>query len=228
MGSFEETFSVLELQARLWQWIGLDHRQRDRLRLAWRQHDPNPWASNPTFYLKAPDFHVSGTVVPDPYSVVYERARERHRQYLEDTRFGRPPVDDTGRPVYFGWDRVTGLPRPHPYWENQFAMGGRVWVSPHRALPLRTAYSDPRYWRGDAVLSHGDFFPDAAPWPPCPRPHFIPAETTIGFYHGRFPDPAIRDGRWIWGHIDEIRSIGIRGDRHNFNSFRFMPVDPRH
>ena len=91
MGSFEQTFAVLELQARLWQWIGLDHRQRDRLRQAWRYHDPNTWASNPTFYMAAADFYVSGAVVPDPYSAVYGRAIERRRQCIEDTRLCRPP-----------------------------------------------------------------------------------------------------------------------------------------
>ena len=223
MTSFELTFEpVAELQVLLWTFLGLDHRQRSRLRVAWPRHSPAIHNETPKFFLPGQNFHLTGAVVEDLYMDFLRRARERHRAFRDDARLARPPVNDRGRPVFVAWDRDTGLPRRLPFEDSPAALGGRAWVSSDRAVPLLTAYADPRYWRGDSPASWGGRFDYSQVWPPASVPRVIPGDTFVGHWPSRLPDPQAVDGTWTFGRLPDIISLGHRG-----GPLRDMPPDPR-
>ena len=219
MPTFADAFGPLATQQLLWLYLGLDHVQRARARRAWWDCDPNVFWMNPTFLVM-----VGVAVQNVPYISFFNRARTRVEDWRRDSYAGRPPVGPRGYAVFLGWDRLTGRVRPEPYEDTVDPLGGRIWVSPNRTAPLRTAIADARYWRGDLVAMWGDEFPDAQVWPRIVNhPAFIPGSLAHHHFPGRFPTPLPPTPHWVFQEMPGPLRAGLRGE-----PLRDLPPDPRH
>ena len=182
--------------------LGLDHRARSRLSCSSRALQVACALPCPVFPVWVITSPPGGRPVRrlsfEPYSRFRVRAQERVAILRADRRASHPPVDAWGLPVFVAWDLVTSLRSPTPY--THLAVPAGLWVSHDRAAPLRTAYADPRYWRGDSYLFWGlSGFPDASYWPPTSWPPW-----RLG------PVPRAY-APWRWGRMPDPLSLGQSG-----------------
>ena len=203
MATFDSIYSRAEFQLNLFQFLGLDHVARSRLRVAWNGYHRPLEADTPSFIVS----DGRGGSIREPYSAFRRRAYARERVARSDALEWAPPPDERGKYVFVGWS-PEGRRWPVPVSLDAVPPG--VVLSTFRDAPFATAVADPRYWRGDQFFFwHRSRFPDSRAWP---RVEQAPGALT------RVP---LWYQPWAHGPLPKPRLVGQRGGPE-------YPPDPRH
>ena len=142
MATFDSIYSRAEFQLNLYQFLGLDHVARSRLRVAWGGYDRRLEADTPSFVVSG----GRGGSIMEPYSAFRRRAYARECVARADALEWAPPPDERGKYVFVGWS-LEGRRWPVPVSLDSVPPG--VFRSNHRDAPFATAVADYRCWRGD-------------------------------------------------------------------------------